>query len=140
LSAVLFGLIHAGNPNATWWAALGLALQAGVLLGAAYLACRSLWLPIGIHWGWNAIQAGVVGGTVSGHTTKSVWTLEPAGPEVLSGGAFGLEGSIVATTLCAALAVVFCVIAVRSGRILPGFWAHGESESRGEQPVAAAEV
>ena len=68
LSALFFGLLHAGNPNATWAAALGLSLQAGVLLAAAYMVSRSLWLPIGLHWGWNAVQAGVVGGTVSGHS------------------------------------------------------------------------
>ncbi len=47
LSAFFFGLLHAGNPNATWAAALGLSLQAGVLLAAAYMVSRSLWLPIG---------------------------------------------------------------------------------------------
>lgn len=123
LSAVLFGLLHAGNPNATWWAAVGLALQAGVLLAAAFLVSRSLWLPIGIHWGWNAMQAGVVGGTVSGHATSPVLTVQAAGPEILSGGAFGLEGSVVATGTCAAVAIVLCLIAVRRGRTRPGFWA-----------------
>lgn len=133
LSAVLFGLMHAGNPNATWWAAAGLALQAGVLLGAAYMASRSLWLPIGVHWGWNAMQAGVVGGTVSGHATRSVVTVEAAGPEILSGGAFGLEGSLVATGVCSAVAVVLCLIAVRRGQIIPGFWVKNVDPRQDEQ-------
>jgi membrane protease YdiL (CAAX protease family) len=132
LSAVLFGFMHAGNPNATWWAAAGLALQAGVLLAAAYMASRSLWLPIGVHWGWNAMQAGVVGGTVSGHTTRAVLTVKPAGAEILSGGAFGLEGSVVATTVCATVAVVLCTIAIRRGQIQPGFWARRVESAHAE--------
>jgi len=123
LSAAIFGLMHAGNPNATWWAAAGLSLQAGVLLAAAFLASRSLWLPIGVHWGWNAMQSGVVGGTVSGHATRSILTVGATGPEILSGGAFGLEGSVVATGVCAAVALVLCLIAVRRSRTRPGFWA-----------------
>lgn len=122
LSALFFGLLHVGNPNATWAAALGLSLQAGVLLAAAYMVSRSLWLPIGLHWGWNAVQAGVVGGTVSGHSASAIVTTQPVGPTVFSGGAFGLEGSIVATGVCAALATVFCFVAVRLGRTKSGFW------------------
>lgn len=137
LSALLFGLLHAGNPNATWAAALGLSLQAGVLLAAAYMVSRSLWLPIGLHWGWNAVQAGVVGGTVSGHVSRAIVTTEPVGPDVLSGGAFGIEGSIIATGVCAALAVAFCVLAVRLGRTKPGFWS-APREPKNAEPAAVA--
>jgi hypothetical protein len=134
LSAILFGLLHAGNPNATWSAALGLSLQAGALLAAAFMASRSLWLPIGLHWGWNAVQSGVVGGTVSGHAASAVVTTQPTGPDLLSGGAFGVEGSVVATGLCAAVAVAFCVIAVRRGRTRPGFWSL-QAEQRHAEPL-----
>lgn len=61
-SAILFGVLHVGNPNATWETALGLSLQAGVLLAGAYMVSRSLWLPIAIHCAWNAMQQGVIGG------------------------------------------------------------------------------
>lgn len=137
LSALLFGLMHAGNPNATWAAALGLSLQAGVLLAAAYMVSRSLWLPIGLHWGWNAVQAGVVGGTISGHTASAIVTTQPVGPVVLSGGTFGIEGSIVATGVCAALAAAFCLVAVRLGRTKPGFWI-APTEPRHAEPLDVA--
>lgn len=139
VSAVIFGLLHAGNPNATLAAALGLSLQAGVLLAAAFMVSRSLWLPIGIHWGWNAAQAGAVGGTVSGHTARAVVTTGPAGPDFLSGGAFGIEGSVIATAMCAALAVVLCVIAVRRGHVRPGFWSAGANGAQAKPAAAAGE-
>ena len=49
---VAFALLHIGNPNATW---LGIANTAGfgVLFGYAYLRSRDLWLPVGLHFGWN---------------------------------------------------------------------------------------
>lgn len=122
ISAVLFGLAHLSNDNATWFAALGLGLQAGGLLGAAYLLSRSLWLPIGIHWAWNGIQGGVFGGALSGNTVRAIYTTSPVGPEYLSGGKFGLEGSVLSTILCALVGVGFCVAAVQSGRIQGGFW------------------
>jgi membrane protease YdiL (CAAX protease family) len=138
LSALLFGLLHTGNPNATWAAALGLSLQAGVLLGAAYMVSRSLWFPIGLHWAWNATQAGVVGGTVSGHAGGAVITTRPTGPDLLSGGAFGVEGSVLSTAICAALAAGLCLAAVRLGRTKPGFWSV-PGESRQAEPGAAAD-
>jgi membrane protease YdiL (CAAX protease family) len=48
-----FGVAHALNPGATFSSTIGIALQAGVMLGLAYSLTRRLWLPIGIHIGWN---------------------------------------------------------------------------------------
>ena len=56
LTSALFGASHLANPNATWIAALGLAFEAGVMLGAAYMLTRSLWMPMGIHAAWNFAQ------------------------------------------------------------------------------------
>ena len=124
ISALLFGALHLGNENATWVAAAGLSLQAGVLLGAAYVVSRSLWLPIGIHWAWNGIQAGVFGGALSGNAVRAIFTTRPRGPDALSGGAFGIEGSILATALCALAGAGFCIAAVRLHRVRRGFWAN----------------
>jgi membrane protease YdiL (CAAX protease family) len=53
VSSPLFGVAHALNPGATFSSTIGIALQAGVMLGLAYSLTRRLWLPIGIHIGWN---------------------------------------------------------------------------------------
>ncbi|MGB3796906.1 MAG: type II CAAX endopeptidase family protein, partial [Alteraurantiacibacter sp.] len=53
ISALIFGFLHAGNDNATFFSSLAIAIEAGVLLGTAYILTRSLWLAIGLHAGWN---------------------------------------------------------------------------------------
>ena len=50
ISAALFGVVHLGSPNATLYTAVAISLEAGLLLGAAYVLTRGLWLPIGIHF------------------------------------------------------------------------------------------
>ena len=121
-SAILFGVLHVGNPNATWETALGLSLQAGVLLAGAYMVSRSLWLPIAIHCAWNAMQQGVIGGALSGNKVDAILTISPAGPERFSGGAFGIEGSVITTAICGFVGIIFCVIAVRRQKTIRGRW------------------
>jgi membrane protease YdiL (CAAX protease family) len=65
-SAAIFGLVHAGNAGASWVSTLAIALESGVLLGIAYTATRTLWLPIGMHFGWNFTEGGIFGAAVSG--------------------------------------------------------------------------
>ncbi|WP_030559105.1 CPBP family intramembrane glutamic endopeptidase, partial [Streptomyces exfoliatus] len=59
LSGLVFGLVHLLNPHADLWGAVAIAIEAGGMLGAAYIATRSLWLPIGLHFGWNFAAAGI---------------------------------------------------------------------------------
>ena len=66
ISAVLFGAAHGLNSGATPISVAAIALEAGVLLGVAYSASRSLWLPIGMHFGWNFTEGGLFGASVSG--------------------------------------------------------------------------
>lgn len=94
ITAVLFGAMHLLNPGATVWSAFAIAVQAGVLLGAAFFWRRSLWFPIGLHFGWNALQ-GLVGIPVSGVREPGLLLGTPHGPWWLSGGEFGVEGSVV---------------------------------------------
>jgi membrane protease YdiL (CAAX protease family) len=121
LSAALFGLLHAGNPGATPVSTAAIALEAGVLLGAAYSASRNLWLPIGLHFGWNFTEGGVFGATVSGHGSHGLVSapLSAKAPILLSGGAFGPEASAVAVAVCLAASLVLAVAAVRAGRWKP---------------------
>ena len=65
-SAALFGALHGFNHGATIVSTLSIAFEAGVLLAAAYIFSRGLWLPIGLHIGWNFTEGGIFGASVSG--------------------------------------------------------------------------
>jgi len=96
-SALVFGLVHITNTNGTLWSSIAIAVEAGLLLGAAYKWAGTLWLPIGIHWAWNFSQGNLFGFAVSGGDAGvSLLHPEIAGPELLTGGAFGAEASIIA--------------------------------------------
>lgn len=118
LSSVLFGAMHMINPGATLWTGTAIAVQAGLMLGAAYLLTRSLWLPIGLHLGWNFASAGIFGTAVSGvdHGETSVFTSTTSGPYPLTGGAFGPEASVTAVVLCTVLTALFLALFVRRYR------------------------
>ena len=104
LMSALFGLGHHLNPNATWLGTTNTFL-AGVLLSVAYLRTRSLWLPYGIHIGWNLLLGVVFGLPVSGVRLHSVWSTQVDGPQWLTGGPFGPEGGVLATIAIIAAAV-----------------------------------
>jgi len=93
ISSILFGLVHAGNPDATLMSTLMIAIITPLLI-YAYLKTGQLWLPIGFHLGWNFFQASVFGFASSGQTSPTMITQNPIGPDWLSGGAFGAEGSV----------------------------------------------
>jgi hypothetical protein len=103
---IVFALLHSGNPNASY---LGLANTAGfgILFGYAYLRSRDIWLPLGLHFGWN-FTLPLFGVNLSGLKMKMtghemVWT---AGP-LWSGGEYGPEASILtsAVLICLSLAL-----------------------------------
>jgi membrane protease YdiL (CAAX protease family) len=100
VSSLLFGLMHSTNPGATLFTSTAVALEAGLLLGLAYSATRSLWFPIGVHFGWNFTQGGIFSAPVSGFQFKGFLNFRLSGPEIMTGGSFGPEASIVALLVC----------------------------------------
>ena len=99
----IFSVMHLNNPDATIPSSVNIFL-AGVLLSVSYLKTRSLWLPTGLHLGWNWMQASFWGMGVSGYHVKwSVFTAETQGAEWISGGKFGAEASIFATIVIAVI-------------------------------------
>ena len=122
LSALLFGSLHLGNPHATLTSAAAIALEAGLLLGACYIVTRRLWLAIGVHLAWNFTQGGIFGVAVSGTTPHGILLSNLTGPEILSGGAFGAEASVVAVLVCVTGFLVIIVKARKKGEIIQPFW------------------
>ena len=107
ISALIFGFVHITNENATVWSSIAIAVEAGLLLGAAYKWSGTLWVPIGIHWAWNWFQGPIFGFAVSGNDTESLVRPVIDGPQWLTGGSFGAEASVPAFVLGLALAIVF---------------------------------
>ena len=96
-TSVVFALLHAGNAGINAMAMVNLFLG-GVLLAFAYEWRTSLWTPIGLHFAWNLMSGPVLGYAVSGFTPDaSIFRTSVAGPELMTGGAFGIEGSICIT-------------------------------------------
>ena len=94
-----FGLVHADNPHVSRWAVANTALF-GVLLAIAYLRSRSLWLPWGIHFGWNAMLSVGLGLPMSGLTEfGTLWHTRVRGAEWVTGGYYGIEGGAVGTAV-----------------------------------------
>jgi membrane protease YdiL (CAAX protease family) len=121
ISAALFGLIHGFNPGATIVSTLAIMFEAGLLLAAAYAWSRSLWLVIGLHFAWNFTEGGVFSAAVSGGDAKGAlaYPLSPAAGDLITGGKFGPEASVVAVSVCFALAVVFMIATIRAGKWEP---------------------
>jgi uncharacterized protein len=128
ISALLFGGLHLINPNATWFAALFIAVEAGILLGAAYIVTRRLWLPIGMHFAWNITQGAIFGVAVSGQAVNGLLRSTLSGPELLSGGAFGAEASVLCVLVCTSMALFLIVRAVRNGQIARPFWSRKHTD------------
>jgi membrane protease YdiL (CAAX protease family) len=121
LSGLVFGALHLLNPNATLLAGAAIALEAGLLLGAAYMLTRRLWFPIGIHFAWNFVQGGIFGVAVSGNVSTGLFVSSLTGPGWLSGGAFGAEASLVAVVVCLSAFALLIWQAFKRGHIVPPF-------------------
>jgi len=101
-TSVIFGLMHSWNPNAT---AMGIVntVAWGILLGYAVWRTGALWLPIGLHFGWN-VALPLLGSNLSGFTMGVTgYTLEWKVGVLWSGGGYGVEGSLLTTAIVVAL-------------------------------------
>jgi len=127
ISAVIFGALHLINPGATLLNAAAISIEGGVLLAAAYMLTRRLWLCIGIHIAWNFTQGGVFSVAVSGGPSKGLLQSRMVGPDWLTGGAFGAEASVVALAVCIVAGIALVFLAVRKGNVIPTIWPGGRA-------------
>lgn len=121
-SGLVFAAMHGGNDNVT---ALGLAniAAAGVFFAAAFLLTGRLWLCAALHAGWNFVQGAIFSLAVSGHDAKQgLLATQLSGPDWLTGGAFGLEGSAVDLVWIVMASIVMVVLAHRKGRMVAPAW------------------
>jgi len=115
--ALSFAALHLFNPNID---AVGFVSIAGasVLLSVALFRSDDLWLPIGLHWGWNLAQGllfGIPISGLSGDEVPSLCTTHLTGPDLITGGAFGFEGSVMAL-VAMALGIAALVLIPLAGR------------------------
>jgi len=98
VSALLFGVAHLANPNSDWFAAVAIAIEAGIMLAAFYVLTGRIWMSIGVHAGWNFTQGWIYGAPVSGTSgfDGGPINVEPVRgvSDIISGGGFGPEASI----------------------------------------------
>ena len=108
ISSVLFGIIHVLSAGATVQSVIAITLEAGVLLGAAYLLTHRLWLPIGIHVAWDLANDGIFGtgaAGISGESITGILQAALSGPAILSGGSAGVEASLVSVVVLLAVSI-----------------------------------
>jgi membrane protease YdiL (CAAX protease family) len=128
-SSLVFGLLHLLNPAATLGGAIYISIEAGLLLSAAYMVTRRLWICMGLHMGWNYFQSAVFSGVVSGSVTEpGLLKATIEGPEWLTGGTFGMEQSIFALVYCTSAGVILLLIAIRRGHLMPPMWKRGRTQ------------
>jgi len=124
-SSLFFGLLHLGNSvnglsTGQWLIGpLFLSFETGLLFSAAYLLTRRLWLPIGLHWGWNFFETSIYGTADSGAWENDPNTLfagHTHGPFLLTGGAFGPEASLIGLFVGSYAGILLLRLAIRKGQ------------------------
>ena len=120
-AALLFGVLHLANPDASPFAAACLIAGEGIGIGL-YLVTGRIWAPIGTHAGWNFSQGWIFGAAVSGtaEIAGGPLVLHPTGgvPDALSGGGFGPEASCAALVISLLASVALLLAAWKRGRFV----------------------
>jgi membrane protease YdiL (CAAX protease family) len=122
VTSALFGLAHIFNANATWMSSLAIMVEAGALLGGAYMLSRNLWVPMGLHAAWNFTQGFLFDVPVSGNDMHGLVQAKLSGPVLLSGGPFGLEASMIGVVLSIPLGAFLILLAARRGHVVQPMW------------------
>ena len=138
LSSVVFGLVHASNPNSSTVGIVNTVLF-GLLFGVPLLRQRSLWIPTGMHFGWNFSLA-CLGANISGLTIRLTgMEVVPVGPALWSGAEYGPEASVLATFAVIAAGALLWRLPLRSNEE-PVLWDRDAPPAAGSEPDAAPTV
>src|SRR5687768_1222552 len=117
LTSVPFGFAHLWNPNVVPGITFANTVIAGFWLAAAYLKTRSLWFPLGVHWGWNWALGSIFGLPISGvrFFSNPILRGQDVGPAWLTGGNYGIEGGVAGT----AALIAFTLLIWRTRLVTP---------------------
>jgi membrane protease YdiL (CAAX protease family) len=120
---IIFAIIHANAKNATWLSVLATATQAGILLPAAFIVSRSLWVPIFLHFAWDFAEPGIFGGFNPGNSVnESLFVSKIDGAASFTGGLNGPQNSIQSFLLCLIVSAIFLWIAKKDNCFLKPAW------------------
>lgn len=127
IQVFFFGFSHMLD-HATVFTAIAISISVGGLLyTAGYMYSRNIWLPLGLHWGWNFFQSGIFGMPNSGTPYEGLITPVISGPVWLTGGSFGIEGSYFAIAFCLAASIVFIYLSIKNKRTVREPWRRGKT-------------
>lgn len=117
ISSSLFGILHLGNSGVTVLSVLNIVLD-GVLAGLLFIYTDSIWLVVAQHGTWNYVQGNLLGFQVSGTgADASIFSFTMgSGPDWLTGGEFGAEGSIITTLVLLVSVVIVYLLGERNER------------------------
>jgi membrane protease YdiL (CAAX protease family) len=133
ISSSFFGFAHLGNENSTVFSAVAITIEAGLLLGAAFIYSRNLWLPIFIHFAWNFSEGGIYGAIISGSgLEKSLINCKIGGPELLTGGEFGPENSLQSVILGLLVGILFLYMANKQNKLVKPFWKQQKNDKQND--------
>ena len=122
ISAIIFGGAHLLNPDSSVISTLCIGIV-GFSFGASYIYSRSLWLPIAIHFSWNFVQSGIFGAITSGNEkTSSLFSTKISGAELITGGAFGPEGTIQATIFWLLVSILLMILITKQNKLIKPIW------------------
>lgn len=120
---VLFVLLHVNAKEATVISVGATAMQAGLMLPAAYVYSRNLWLPVFLHFGWDFAEPGIFGGiNRSTSITQGLLTSKITGNSLLTGGENGPQDSLPSLLLCLLLGIIFLLLAKRKNNVINPRW------------------
>jgi uncharacterized protein len=122
IQVLLFGFAHGLNDNATLFTTFSVVIVGGLVYCAAYIYTRSLWLPLGFHFGWNFSQSGIFSMHNSGTPYEGLLLTNISGPEWLTGGNWGIEGSYIAIFLCLVIGIAIMFLVKRKAYIVLPSW------------------
>lgn len=119
LSSLVFGAAHLTNGGENLAGVASIALVYGPLLTAPFMLTRRLWMSIGFHGAWNYTMGKIFAVSVSGVAIEGLFKTTFEGPELLTGGSAGLEGSLINILVGITATVLMLILAVRRGNIVP---------------------